>query len=101
LERKERTDFFQHQGITKYELARVLGARALQLSMGAPPLVKVTLDESLIDIARRELEAGMLPVIIRRRMPDGQMQDVPLQHLMEQSKSTDLAPSQGLLRGAG
>jgi len=84
--RKERSDFLQQQGITKYELARVLGARALQLSMGAPPLVKVTVDDSLIEIARRELEAGMLPVIIRRKMPDGEIQDVSLREAMKRSE---------------
>lgn len=85
MARKERSDFLQHQGITKYELARVLGARALQLSMGAPPLLKVTVDDSLIEIARRELDAGMLPVIIRRKMPDGGTQDVSLQEPMKRS----------------
>jgi len=94
LERKERTDFFQQQGITKYELARVLGARALQLSMGAPPLVKVAVDESLIDIAERELEAGMLPVIIRRKMPDGATRDIPLQDLMKGPESHTQGPGQ-------
>ena len=86
MARKERSDFLQQQGITKYELARVLGARALQLSMGAPPLVKVTVDDSLIEIARRELEAGMLPVIIRRKMPDGEIQDVSLREAMKRSE---------------
>lgn len=86
MARKERSDFLQQQGITKYELARVLGARALQLSMGAPPLLKVTVDDSLIQIARRELEAGMLPVIIRRKMPEGEAQDLSLQELMKRSK---------------
>ena len=86
MARKERSDFLQQQGITKYELARVLGARALQLSMGAPPLLKVTVDDSLIEIARRELEAGMLPVIIRRKMPDGEIQDVSLREAMKRSE---------------
>lgn len=86
MERKERTDFLQELGITKYELARVLGARALQLSMGAPPLLKVTVDDSLIDIAREELEAGMLPVIIRREMPNGETQDISLRDLTKGSQ---------------
>ncbi len=86
MERKERTDFLQQLGITKYELARVLGARALQLSMGAPPLLKVTVDDSLIDIARKELEAGMLPVIIRREIPSGETQDISLRGLTKGSQ---------------
>lgn len=54
--------------------------------MGAPPLLKVTVDNSLIEIARRELEAGMLPVIIRRKMPDGEIQDVSLREVMKRSE---------------
>lgn len=57
---------------TKYELARLIGARALQLSMGAPIKVKLD-DEDLkklnynpIKIAQLELEKGVLPIKISR-----------------------------------
>lgn len=51
----------------KFEKARLVGARALQLSMGAPPLVKVNKKEdSYIDIAKRELEKGVLPITVKR-----------------------------------
>lgn len=57
---------------TKYELARLIGARALQLSMGAPIKVKLN-DEDLkrlnynpIKIAQLELEKGVLPIKIVR-----------------------------------
>ncbi|HIH44898.1 MAG TPA: DNA-directed RNA polymerase subunit K [Candidatus Methanoperedenaceae archaeon] len=50
---------------TKYEHARIVGARALQISMGAPVLID---DDSgdPIDIAMRELELGVLPITVKR-----------------------------------
>ncbi|MFN7991729.1 MAG: DNA-directed RNA polymerase subunit K [Candidatus Micrarchaeia archaeon] len=53
--------------LTKYEVARLIGARALQLSMGAPPLIKVD-DEhsSFIQIAEVELEKGIIPLRVLR-----------------------------------
>jgi DNA-directed RNA polymerases I, II, and III subunit RPABC2 len=53
--------------LTKYEVARLIGARALQLSMGAPPLIKVT-DErmSFLQIAEVELEKGIIPLVVVR-----------------------------------
>ncbi len=53
--------------LTKYEVARLIGARALQLSMGAPPLIKVT-DErmSFLQIAEVELDKGIIPLVVVR-----------------------------------
>jgi DNA-directed RNA polymerase subunit K/omega len=57
---------------TKYERARLIGARALQISQGAPLLVTLTeadlaaLKFNPIEIAKREFEAGVLPLDIRR-----------------------------------
>jgi DNA-directed RNA polymerase subunit K/omega len=53
--------------LTKYEVARLIGARALQLSMGAPPLVKVDTEHtSFIEIAEVELEKGVIPLNVVR-----------------------------------
>jgi DNA-directed RNA polymerase I, II, and III subunit RPABC2 len=69
--------------LTRFEKARIVGARALQISMGAPILVEVTeSDSSPIDIALKELESGILPMTIRRPLPDGTYQDIPLKWLM-------------------
>jgi DNA-directed RNA polymerases I, II, and III subunit RPABC2 len=68
--------------VTRFEKARIVGARALQISMGAPILVDA--DESTsnpIDIALKELDAGILPITIRRTLPDGTFQDIPLKWL--------------------
>jgi len=53
--------------LTRFEKARILGARALQLSMGAKPLVKVTGSIDPIDIATLELENKVLPLEVRKR----------------------------------
>ncbi|MFH0737155.1 MAG: DNA-directed RNA polymerase subunit K [Candidatus Micrarchaeota archaeon] len=53
--------------LTKYETARLIGARALQLSMGAPPLIKVTEEtQTFIGIAEDELEKGVIPLSVLR-----------------------------------
>jgi len=53
--------------------------------MGAPILVEVTeAFSSPIDIAMKELEAGILPMTIRRTLPDGTYQDIPLKWLLKE-----------------
>ena len=52
---------------TRFERARIIGARGLQISMGAPVLMKVA--DGLIDpidIATAEFEKGMLPITVKR-----------------------------------
>lgn len=69
---------------TRFERARIVGARALQISMGAPVLTELPEDVSdPIDIALRELEEGVLPMTIRRTLPDGAYQDIALSHLLK------------------
>lgn len=69
--------------ITRFERARIVGARALQISMGAPILVELPEGVSdPIDIALRELEEGILPMTIRRTLPDGTYQDIALGDLL-------------------
>lgn len=57
---------------SKYEKARIIGSRALQLSMGAPMTIKLTEKElekinyNPIMIAKREYEEGKIPLKIIR-----------------------------------
>lgn len=53
---------------TKYERARIIGARALQISMSAPVLIKTDLQDP-VAIAEKELEEGVLPITVRRINP--------------------------------
>ncbi len=63
------------ENLTKYEKARLIGARALQLSMGAPLLIEFTEEElekiayNPIEIAKLELEKGIIPLTLKRPMP--------------------------------
>ncbi|MCQ5376469.1 MAG: DNA-directed RNA polymerase subunit K [Candidatus Methanomethylicia archaeon] len=68
--------------LTRFERARVLGARSLQISMGAPPLIETSLGTPL-EIAEEELKSGALPITIRRRLPDGRHQDIPIKWLVK------------------
>ncbi|MEM1583266.1 MAG: DNA-directed RNA polymerase subunit K [Nitrososphaerota archaeon] len=86
MERTE--DKYYRRPLTKYEIARIIGGRALQLSLGAFPLVEVKPNDSPIDIAKRELEAGVLPIIIRRRKPDGTYVDIPVNELLKPIEQT-------------
>lgn len=52
--------------LTRFEKARVIGARALQISRGAPITIKTRLTDS-IEIAELELERGTIPIDVRKR----------------------------------
>ncbi len=60
---------------TKYEKARIIGARALQVAMGAPLLLPLKKEDfeamkySPIEIAKTEFEKGVLPITIKRPLP--------------------------------
>ena len=67
---EEKTEF------SKYEKARILGARGLQISMDAPLLIKIS-EEDLngvnydpLRIAEKELDSGVLPISVKRPLPE-------------------------------
>lgn len=61
--------------MTKYERARILGTRALQISMNAPVLVDIEGETDPLQIAMKELSQRKIPLVIRRYMPDGSFED--------------------------
>ncbi len=66
--------------LTRYEYARAVAARALQLALGAPPLIDI---EELglkdpVEIAREEVKRGVVPIIIKRRYASGEEELIPL-----------------------
>jgi DNA-directed RNA polymerase I, II, and III subunit RPABC2 len=70
--------------LTRFERARIVGARSLQIAMGAPILVGTPEPRaSPIDIAIQELDIGILPLTIRRTLPDGTYQDIPIKWLLQ------------------
>ena len=60
---------------TKYETARIIGARALQITMGSPLLIKIDeeklqkINYSAIELAKEEFRKNVLPITIKRPLP--------------------------------
>ena len=59
---------FNYEGLTRFEKTRIISARSLQISMGAPVLIKTELHDPK-EIARQEFEKNILPITVKRRMP--------------------------------
>ena len=65
--------------LTRFEKARIMGARALQLSLGAPTFIEIPESATTsLDIAMEELEQRLIPISIRRSLPNGDFQNIPL-----------------------
>ncbi|MFP3231042.1 MAG: DNA-directed RNA polymerase subunit K [Acidilobus sp.] len=72
--------------LTKYERAKIIGLRALQLDSGALPLVdleKVNVKRDPIEIATYELDHGLLPLSVVRYTPSGLVQVIPIKLLTQ------------------
>ncbi len=73
--------------LTRYEKARVISARALQLDLGAFPLIDVSkLPKDPVEIAKEELRRGVLPFTLIRRLPNGERELLPVSKLIELEK---------------
>ena len=73
--------------LTKYEKARIIGARALQIAMGAPIRIDIkTAPKGRYSFAEAELRSGALPMTVRRHLPTGEYIDVPLVLLLKHTK---------------
>lgn len=68
--------------LTKYERARVLGTRALQISMNAPVMVDLDGETDPLEIAAKELREKKVPFTIRRYLPDGTYEDWSVSELI-------------------
>ncbi|XP_066389870.1 DNA-directed RNA polymerases II, IV and V subunit 6A-like [Miscanthus floridulus] len=68
--------------MTKYERARILGTRALQISMNAPVMVELEGETDPLEIAMKELRARTIPFTIRRYLPDGSYEDWSVDELI-------------------
>ena len=61
--------------MTKFERARILGTRALQISMNAPVMVELEGETDPLHIALKELRERKIPITVRRFLPDGSFED--------------------------
>jgi len=67
--------------LTRFEKARIMGARSLQLSLGAPPFIPIPKTARIsLDIAMEELEQRIIPITIRRVLPNGDYQNIPIDY---------------------
>jgi len=63
------------QNFSKYEKARILGARALQIAMNAPLLIRISEEDlekinfDALKIAEIELNSNILPISIKKPFP--------------------------------
>jgi len=66
--------------LTRFEKARIMGSRALQLSLGAPPFIDFSKNISTsLEIAMEELRQKVIPVVIRRTLPNGDYQNIAIE----------------------
>ncbi|KAJ4286131.1 subunit common to RNA polymerases I, II, and III [Kalmusia sp. IMI 367209] len=68
--------------MTKYEKARILGTRALQISGNAPVLIDVEGMTDPLEIAQKELREKKIPLVVRRYLPDGFYEDWTCEELL-------------------
>ena len=65
--------------LTRFEKARIMGARALQLSLGAPVFIEIPKNATTsLEIAMEELKQRVIPIVIKRTLPNGDYQNIPL-----------------------
>jgi DNA-directed RNA polymerase I, II, and III subunit RPABC2 len=65
--------------LTRFERARIVGARALQLSLGAPVFIEIPKNAtSSLEIAMEELKQRVIPIVIKRTLPNGDYQHLPI-----------------------
>lgn len=77
--------------LTSFEKARIIGVRAIQLDYGAIPFIDIDNLSSSIAIAKRELEEGVLPLSIRRRLPfKGDYKPIPVRWLVLAEKEESI-----------
>lgn len=67
--------------LTRFEKARIMGSRALQLSQGAPPFIEIpSTARTSLDIAMDELDQRIIPIVIKRVLPNGDYQNIPIDY---------------------
>ena len=81
-ENKKNTERITTPYMTKYERARVLGTRALQIAMCAPVMVELEGETDPLAIAMKELKQRKIPIIIRRYLPDQSYEDWAIDELI-------------------
>lgn len=66
------------EGLTKFEITRIIGVRATQIASGAPPTVDIGDLDDAVDIATKEYNANKIPLVLCRTFPDGKVIEISL-----------------------
>ena len=88
----------QKEKFTNYEIARILGARALQIAMDAPYLIKIPKEKleavnyDPMEIAKIEFENGVLPISVKQPMP--QKKNVKIKKTKEEVKDKEVVEAE-------
>ena len=65
--------------LTRFERAKIIGSRALQLSLGAPVFIEIPKNATTsLQIAMEELKKRVIPIVIKRTLPNQDYQNIPL-----------------------
>lgn len=66
--------------LTRFEIARIIGARALQIALGAPILIKLKKGEHFdpTEIAKKEFRKGIVPMTVKRPLPTGEKMTIDI-----------------------
>ncbi len=68
--------------LTRFEVARIISARALQIALGAPVLVKSDKTDA-IELAKEEFRREIVPITIRRTLPNGEVRLAAIKKAVE------------------
>lgn len=89
----------EHEQFTRYEISRILGARALQIAMNAPLLIKISKEElekvryDPLSIAEIEFESGILPISVHRPFPEKREEKLKREKIKDSDKEVEEAES--------
>ena len=62
--------------LTRFEITRIISARSLQLSLGAPAFAKAAKGTTMLELARQEFDKRVVPIAVLRDFPDGSVERV-------------------------
>lgn len=68
--------------LSRFEVARLIGARSLQVALGAPLLIKTDKGDPT-EVAKEEFRNKLIPITIKRKLPNGQYSIVPIKKAIE------------------
>lgn len=73
--------------MTKYERAAIIGERMRQLYNNSPPMTPVEPGDTTRTLALRELQQKVIPIFIRRTLPDGTIETISANHLITNERA--------------